>query len=86
MDVAVLQETPGEVEDNAVVHHGFTSYMRDHETGVDLDEFVWGVKWANLTCSQVQSESEAAGNWSRTVGVDFHEERDGATSGRAGLG
>lgn len=40
MDVAVLQETPGEVEDNAVVHHGFTSYMRDHETGVDLDGFV----------------------------------------------
>ncbi|MFF1414506.1 hypothetical protein ACFVX6_32805 [Streptomyces sp. NPDC058289] len=123
MDVAVLQQMLDEVEDNAVVHHGYTSYMRDYEiivyvgvdpqsnepahlrylfrycvdarcvtsvvaptwrmslddrlidyeTGVDLDGFVWGVKWANLTCSQVLLESEAAGQWSRAVGIDFHE-------------
>lgn len=96
MDVAVLEQMLNETFDHAVVHHGYSSYMRDyevivhvsadprtdvepaylrylfkycvearcessvppdtwsvslddrlidHETGVDLDGYVWGVKW-----------------------------------------
>lgn len=96
MDAAVLEQMLDEIFDQAVVHHGYTTYMRDyevivyatagagtgippsylrylfrycvearcetsvsaeiwrgslddrlidHETGVDLDGYVWGVKW-----------------------------------------
>ncbi|WP_326692257.1 MULTISPECIES: hypothetical protein [unclassified Streptomyces] len=125
MDAAVLEQMLEETFDQAVVHHGFTNYMRDyevfvyatadprtgvgpaylrhlfrycvearcetsvsaetwrgslderlidHETGVDLDGYVWGVKWHCLyPGAKVLPESEATRRWSREVGIDFHE-------------
>ncbi|MET7717719.1 hypothetical protein [Streptomyces sp. NPDC005407] len=46
----------------------------DHETGVGLDGYVWGVKWHCLyPGAKVLPESEATRRWSREVGIDFHE-------------
>ncbi|WP_030621398.1 hypothetical protein [Streptomyces fulvoviolaceus] len=125
MDAAVLQQMLDETFDQAVVHHGFTNYMRDyevfvyatadpctgvepaylrhlfrycvearcetsvsaetwrrslddrlidHETGVDLDGYVWGVKWHCLyPGAKVLPGSEATRRWSQEVGIDFHE-------------
>ncbi|RST00191.1 hypothetical protein EF910_32715 [Streptomyces sp. WAC07149] len=125
MDTAVLEQMLDEAFDHAVVHHGYTDYMRDyevvihatadprtgvapsylrylfrycvearcetsvpaeiwrvslddrlvdHETGVDLDGYVWGVKWHSLyPGARLLPESEAALRWSRALGIDFHE-------------
>ncbi|MEU7514529.1 hypothetical protein AB0B13_21450 [Streptomyces sp. NPDC042898] len=125
MDAAVLQQMLNETFDHAVVHHGYTDYMRDyevivyataapgtgvepaylrylfrycvearcetsvpaetwrvslddrlidHETGADLDGYVWGVKWHLLyPGAKLLPESEVASRWSQTVGIDFHE-------------
>ncbi|OSP29001.1 hypothetical protein B7767_40015 [Streptomyces sp. 13-12-16] len=48
----------------------------DHETGVDLDGYVWGVKWHALyPGAKLLPESEATRRWSKALGVDFHEVR-----------
>ncbi|MFD3874491.1 hypothetical protein [Streptomyces sp. NPDC058623] len=127
MDTAVLEQMLDEIFDQAVVHHGYTNYMRDyevivyataaprtgitpshlrylfrycvearcetsvsaktwrvslddrlidHETGVDLDGYVWGVKWHDLyPGAKLLPESEATRRWSKAVGIDFHEVR-----------
>lgn len=127
MDAAVLELMLDEAFDHAVVHHGYTNYMRDyevvvcatadprtgiapahlrylfrycvearcetsvpaetwrvslddrlidHETGVDLDGYVWGVKWHALyPGARLLPESEVTRRWSKAVGIDFHEAR-----------
>ncbi len=46
----------------------------DHETGVDLDGYVWGVKWHSLyPGAKVLPQSEATRRWAQAVGIDFHE-------------
>ncbi|MFJ5608275.1 hypothetical protein ACIQCJ_02620 [Streptomyces sp. NPDC093221] len=125
MDAALLEQLLNDAFDSAVVHHGYTSYMRDYEvivhmtadprtgiepayvrylfkycvearcqttvqpetwrsslderlidyeTGVDLDGYVWGVKWHALyPGATVLSESETARRWKQSIGIDFHE-------------
>ncbi|MEV0344697.1 hypothetical protein AB0H88_02945 [Nonomuraea sp. NPDC050680] len=127
MDAAVLAQMLDETFDHAVVHHGYTNYMRDYEvivyvtadprtgvepaylrylfrycvearcesslapeiwrvslddrlidyqTGVDLDGYVWGVKWHGLyPGATVLPESQATQRWAQAVGIDFHEVR-----------
>ncbi|MFF2197013.1 hypothetical protein [Streptomyces sp. NPDC058157] len=127
MDNALLEQMLDETFDHAVVHHGYTNYMRDyevivyatadprtgsapshlrylfrhcvearcetsvaaetwrislddrlidHETGVDLDGYVWGVKWQVMyPGAGLLPESEAARRWSKALGIDFHEVR-----------
>lgn len=46
----------------------------DYATGVDLDGYVWGVKWQALyPGARVIAESAAARRWSAAVGIEFHE-------------
>ncbi len=46
----------------------------DHETGKDLDGFVWGVKWQALyPGATLSAQSETADEWARAVGIPFHE-------------
>ncbi|MER6181954.1 hypothetical protein [Streptomyces sp. NPDC001652] len=125
MDTAVLEQMLDETFDHAVVHHGYTNYMRDyevivyatadprtgitpshlrylfrycvearcetsvpaetwrvslddrlidHETGADLDGYVWGVKWHCLyPGAKLLPESDATRRWSNALGIDFHE-------------
>ncbi|MEU6075990.1 hypothetical protein [Micromonospora sp. NPDC047074] len=48
----------------------------DHETGVDLDGYVWGVKWHSLyPGAQVVDESPVAHSWAEAIGIEFHEVR-----------
>lgn len=125
MDAAVLERLLEESFDHALVHHGYTDYMRDYElviymtsdpctgiepsyrrylfrycvearcetsisaelwqrslderlidhaTGIDLDGFVWGVKWHPMyPGGKLLPRSKAARRWSRTLGIDFHD-------------
>ncbi|WP_436771064.1 YxiG-like protein [Yinghuangia sp. YIM S09857] len=127
MDPAALEQLLNETFDQAVVHHGYTDYMRDYEvvvfmtadprtgiapshlrylfrycvearcettlspetwrvslddrlieyeTGVDLDGYVWGVKWHDLyPGATLLPASKTTRRWSRALGVDFHEVR-----------
>ncbi|MFD8733570.1 hypothetical protein ACFV06_01490 [Streptomyces sp. NPDC059618] len=127
MDAAALEQLLDEIFDHAVVHHGYTDYMRDyevivymtadprtgiapshlrylfryciearcetsvpaetwrsslddrlidHETGADLDGYVWGVKWHSLCPgARLLPESEATRRWSNALGIEFHEVR-----------
>ena len=46
----------------------------DYETGVDLDGYVWGVKWHELyPGARVVADSQRADEWSAALGIDFHE-------------
>jgi hypothetical protein len=46
----------------------------NHETGVDLDGYVWGVKWHCLyPGGQAVADSSRAQAWAQTIGIDFHE-------------
>ena len=46
----------------------------DHETGKDLDGYVWGVKWQSLyPGAKLSAKSEKADQWTRAVGIPFHE-------------
>jgi hypothetical protein len=46
----------------------------DHETGKDLDGYVWGVKWQVLyPGASLLDESDKAEKWARAVGIPFHE-------------
>lgn len=132
MDTAVLEQMLDETFDHAVVHHGYTNYMRDyeviihstadprigiapsrlrylfrycvearretsapagtrrlslddrlidHEPGVALDGYVWGVKWhAMYPGASLLPESEATRRWSKALGIDFHEVRTEANA------
>ncbi|GAA0612019.1 hypothetical protein [Streptomyces crystallinus] len=125
MDTAVLEQLLDETFDHAVVHHGYTNYMRDyevvvymtadpstgvkpsylrylfrycvearcetslpamtwqrslddrltdHESGVDLDGFVWGVKWHPMyPGAKLLPPTDAALRWSHALGIDFHD-------------
>jgi hypothetical protein len=46
----------------------------DYETGVDLDGYVWGVKWQMLYPGfKFVEDSERAAAWSADLGMPFHE-------------
>ena len=46
----------------------------DHETGKDLDGFVWGVKWQNLYPGmRLLDVSETAEMWAHELAMPFHE-------------
>jgi hypothetical protein len=46
----------------------------DYDQGVDLDGFVWGVKWQCLyPGGRLVSDSTEAAAWSENVGIEFHE-------------
>lgn len=46
----------------------------DYEAGVNLDGYVWGVKWqAMYPGARLVSPSEDATRWSGELGVPFHE-------------
>lgn len=46
----------------------------DYETGKDLDGYVWGVNWSELYPGwTLRPDSERAADWSRRIGIDFHE-------------
>jgi hypothetical protein len=48
--------------------------LTEYETGVDLDGYVWGVKWHCLyPGARVLASSESARRWTKAVGIDFHE-------------
>jgi hypothetical protein len=48
----------------------------DHESGADLDGYVWGVKWHCLyPGAKLLPASEATRHWSKALGIDFHEVR-----------
>ena len=54
----------------------------NHKTGVDLDGYVWGVKWHCLyPGGQVVVDSTRARAWAQTVGIDFPENPRGRSSG-----
>ena len=45
-----------------------------HETGVDLDGYVWGVKWHGLyPGGKLVTDSPRAQGWAQAIGIDFHE-------------
>jgi hypothetical protein len=46
----------------------------DYQTGVDLDGYVWGVKWQELyPGARLVTDSGRTGHWSQALGLDFHE-------------
>ena len=48
----------------------------NYESGVELDGYVWGVKWQNLyPGARVISDSDEASKWEAHLGVQFHEVR-----------
>jgi hypothetical protein len=48
----------------------------DYETGVNLDGYVWGVKWQVLyPGATVVAESRRAERWARELSLPFHEVR-----------
>lgn len=50
--------------------------LTDYDTGVDLDGYVWGVKWQELyPGATIIEDSPRAQTWRDQVGIDFHEVR-----------
>jgi hypothetical protein len=48
--------------------------LTDYASGVDLDGYVWGVKWQCLyPGGKVLPESAVADQWAQDVGIDFYE-------------
>jgi hypothetical protein len=48
----------------------------DYESGVDLDGYVWGVKWHEMyPGGKLVEASDAASEWSEALGLLFHEAR-----------
>jgi hypothetical protein len=46
----------------------------DYEAGKDLDGYVWGVNWSDLYPGwTLRPDSDRAADWSRRIGIDFHE-------------
>ena len=50
--------------------------LTSYETGVDLDGYVWGVKWqVNYPGPTIVADSPRAATWADDVGIPFHELR-----------
>lgn len=50
--------------------------LTNHETGKDLDGFVWGVNWQPLYPGMtLVSPSSRTQRWAEGIGLDFHEVR-----------
>ncbi|MDX6762179.1 hypothetical protein SIN09_22860 [Streptomyces sp. F8] len=67
MDTAALQQTLNETVEHLVVHHGYTTYMRDYEVVI----YVWDAPRARSTCgisSGTASRPDARRSWPRTPG------------------
>ncbi len=48
----------------------------DYETGVDLEGYVWGVKWQSLYPGfEILGDSDAARHWSGRLSLPFYEAR-----------
>jgi hypothetical protein len=48
----------------------------DYETGVDLEGYVWGVKWQMLYPGfELVADSDSARSWSKDLGIPFYEAR-----------
>jgi hypothetical protein len=48
--------------------------LTDYESGVDLDGYVWGVKWQeNYPGMELVTTSAEANRWEHALGVPFHE-------------
>ncbi|GII55524.1 hypothetical protein Pth03_39130 [Planotetraspora thailandica] len=57
-------------------HESLDDRLIDYETGVDLDGYVWGVKWHPLyPGATVMAESTSADAWTAAIGIEFHEVR-----------
>ncbi|GGX31400.1 YxiG-like protein [Streptomyces chryseus] len=77
MDTAELQQTLNETIGHLVVHHGYTTYMRDYEVLVH----VWNgpqnpptyLRFHEMYGAELRPGSEATRRWSKAVGIDFHE-------------
>lgn len=55
-------------------HDSLDDRLIDYETGVDLDGYVWGVKWHALwPGGQIVADSARAAAWTAAIGIDFHE-------------
>ncbi len=49
-------------------------WLIDDEIGVDLDGFLWGVKWhCRYPGVELVDDSARASSWSARIGIDFHE-------------
>ncbi len=47
-----------------------------YETGVELDAYIWGVKWQMLyPGATLVTDSPTAQSWAAAIGIDFHEVR-----------
>ena len=58
----------------------------DYGTGVDLDGYVWGVRWQQLyPGATIVSNSPRARQWAESIGIDFHEVRFEANAHRLTL-
>ncbi len=58
----------------AVWSRSLDERLTDYATGVDLDGYVWGVKWHCLyPGGRVQPNSAKAQQWRDALGIDFHE-------------
>lgn len=50
--------------------------LTNYDTGVDLDGYVWGVNWQLLYPGATHiTDSPTARQWTKTIGIDFHEVR-----------
>jgi hypothetical protein len=59
---------------NDVWKRSLDDRLIEYETGVDLDGFVWGVKWQCLYPGlKLVEGSTTAAEWSKRIGIDFHE-------------
>jgi hypothetical protein len=57
-----------------VLRKSLDERLIDYETGVDLDGFVWGVKWHCLYPGiELVRYSPQAAAWAERIGIDFHE-------------
>ncbi|MER6064732.1 hypothetical protein [Streptomyces sp. NPDC001792] len=72
MDAAALQHMLDEVFDQALVHHGFTGYLRDYEVIVHATADPRTGRPARLPAVSLQALRRGP---VRAVGVDFHEVR-----------
>jgi hypothetical protein len=51
-------------------------HLITHESGRELDGYVWGVNWQELyPGGQVVADSKRAARWTEAIGIPFHEIR-----------
>ncbi|MFI8326975.1 hypothetical protein [Streptomyces sp. NPDC085529] len=80
MDTAVLEQMLDETFDHAVVHHGYTNYMRDYEvvicatadpgTGIAPSRLRYLFRYPG---ARLLPECEVTRRWSKALGIDLHE-------------